>query len=261
MTDLARLSIAIDSTSARTAASDLERLGNAGDVVKSKLTSMCKGIISMLGIVSFKNAITEVATLTARFDTLGIVMNTAGRNAGYSTGQMAQYEKALRKTGISALESRQSLASLAAANMDLTQSSKLARAAQDLAVVGNMNSSDAFNTLISGIQRGNTVVLRTLGLNMDFEKSYEKMAQSLKKKTSALTEQEKVQARVNAVLEQTAGYAGIYEQSMTTAGKKMQSLTRYVEDFKVALGEAFQPALAAGVDAVCMADAAEREKR
>ena len=278
-TSISNLSIAVDSRSVqpaingisrlgavgRDAAGHVDALGDAAGRTAGKLKNLVAGIAALAGLHTIKSSIKEVAMLAARYDTLGVSMAVAGKNAGVSAAQMRGYEKELRKTGISALESRQSLISMATANMDLAQSSRLARAAQDLAVVGNMNSSEALNRLIHGIQTGNTLTLRTLGLNLQFKEGNEELAKSLGKTVKQLTEQDKQQARVNEVLKGAAQYAGIYEASMTSAGKQLNSLKRYVEDVKVALGGAFQPALASAVEMLTgklkgMNDALERAK-
>src|SRR4030042_1025316 len=98
------------------------------------------------------NYVEDVTHMAGKYEMLGISMKTAGANAGYSSGQMDAFEIKLRETGIAAIEARQTLSRMAASQMDLAESAKLARAAQDLAVVGGINSSEAFERLIYSIQ-------------------------------------------------------------------------------------------------------------
>ncbi|MBU2685758.1 MAG: hypothetical protein KKF27_21160, partial [Gammaproteobacteria bacterium] len=212
----------------------------------SRTISQAKYLIATLvaGKIAseMKAYISEVTHIAGRYEELGIAMMTAGRNAGYSERNMKGFEAQLRETGIAANESRESLTKMAAANMDLYKAADLARAAQNLAVVGGINSSQAFQRLTYAIQSSQVEMLRTIGLNITFEAGYKKTADQLGKTTKELTDQEKMLSRTNAVLEGSALYMGLYEGAMESAEKQMGSMQRYIDNYKVAFGEAFQPA-------------------
>lgn len=244
--DIAELGLRVDSRQVRQADRDLDDFSSTATKTSKKvdlLTSALKLMASAFAALKLVKLIEETALLNARFETMGVVMNVAGNNAGYTSAQMSELEKELQKTGISMIKARENLTSLATANIDLSKATKLARAAQDLAVVGNVNSSEAFSRLTQGIKSGEVEVLRTLGLNVNFENSYKKLASQLGITSDRLTEQQKVQARTNATLEAASRYTGIYEESMGTAGKQIQSLSRYIEDAKVKAGELFNDSL------------------
>lgn len=204
-------------------------------------------VASGLAALKIGELVKDSALLAARYDTLGVVMNTVGMNAGYTSGQMAAFEAGLQKTGISMIESRNNLARMAQANIDLSKSSELARIAQDAAVIGNINSSQAFERLVYGIQSGQTEVLKTIGIQVNFEQSYKKLSAEIGKTSKQLTENEKMQARVNSVMESGADIAGVYSGAMETAGKQITSLDRLTENASTKLGTLFQPALVTGV--------------
>ncbi len=219
--------------------------------MNSALDSL-KSVVAAVGAAfsAYKLAdwVNEVALLAARYDTLGISMRVVGNNAGYTGAEMDKYQTALQKTGISAVEARQNLMSMASAHMNLADSAKIARIAQDAAVIGNINSSEAFARLTYGIESAQIEVLRTIGINVNFEDSYKKLATQLHKNAADLTDNEKLQARVNVVMEKGRDISGTYEAAMGTAGKQLNSLKRYFDDLKVAAGEAFQPMLTAMVE-------------
>ncbi|MFG5778042.1 transglycosylase SLT domain-containing protein [Comamonas sp. J-3] len=219
-----------------------------GGVAMDLFKRAAQGAAAVLALWDTAKFIKESTLLAARYETMGVVMGVAGNNAGYTRKEMDSLALSLQKSGISMLQSRNSLTQLATAHIDLAKAASLGRAAQDLAVVGGINSSEALGRMINGIKAGEVEILRTLGLNVNFEASYKKLAASLKISTDNLTENQKVMARTNSVLEASAAYAGIYEESMTTAGKAMSSLTRYWEDLKVKAGDAFLPALAESVN-------------
>lgn len=215
----------------------------------SGLSRLLPALAAGFSAVKLADYVKDAALLAARYDTLGASVLVVGRNAGYTWQNIAYYEEVLRKTGITAIESRASIAGMAAANMDLAKSAQLARIAQDAAVIGGINSSEAFQRLTYGIKSAQVEVLRNIGINVNFENSYKKLADQLGKTSQELSEAEKLQARMNVVVAAGADIAGTYEASMETAGKKLQSTARHAEDAKVKLGQIFQPSLIAFVDA------------
>src|SRR5690606_31179739 len=84
-------------------------------------------------------------------------------------------------------------------------------------------------------------ILRNLGLAVNFQQAYQRAARELGKAASELTEYERVQARVNAVMEAGAGIAGTYEAALDTAGKQAGSTVRLLEDLRIKLGQVFLP--------------------
>ncbi|MFA5154796.1 MAG: hypothetical protein WC554_19780, partial [Clostridia bacterium] len=195
-------------------------------------------------------AVSDVVLASARYETLGIVMRTVGNNAGYTGAQMESFAQGLEKTGISMTASREALARMVQAQLDLTQSSKLARIAQDAAVIGNINSSEAFTRLIYGIQSARVEMLRTIGINVNFENSYQRVAKETGRVATSFSESEKAAIRMNTVLESGVQIAGTYEAAMETAGKQLLSMERHFENLKVLAGEAFTPALAEIVEVI-----------
>jgi hypothetical protein len=195
--------------------------------------------------VSFRvfDEVKEAAMLAARVETLGVVLDVVGKNAGYASYELSSYTEHVKKMGITTQEAEVNLTRMMQAHMDLSKSTDLARIAQDAAVIANTNSSQAFERLVLGIQRGQVEILRTLGINVMFDESYTKLAATLKKTTAELSEDEKVQARVNAVIEKGKDIAGSYENAMGTTGKQINSLARYIEEAKRLFGEMFNPAL------------------
>jgi hypothetical protein len=194
--------------------------------------------------------IKDSAMLAARYETLDVVMGVVGRTAGYTKTQMDATAQAVAKQGITMTESRNNVIKLVQAHVDLSHASDLARIAQDAAVIGNINSSEAFERLVNGVARGNVLILRNIGINVNLQSAYAQMADSLGKSTLQLTENERVQARLNAVLERGTDIAGTYEAAMDTASKQITSMKRYTEDLRTTFGEVFTESLTIGVMAL-----------
>lgn len=248
MTESARLVIAVDSTQVASSGRDLSALERQAGATEVGIVKLAKAATAAFGAIKLGAVVEDAVKLAARYDQLGLVMNTVAANAGRSTIEIAALDEELRRVGISAIQSRNNIINMMSANIDLAQATKLARLAQDAAVVGNTNSSEAFERLIQGIQSAEKETLETLGLNVNFQQSYERLAAQLGKNTDQLTVAEKTQAGVNAAMEAGKNIAGAYESSLDNAGKKLQSSTRYLEDLKVSLGAAAQPAFGLAVD-------------
>jgi hypothetical protein len=210
-------------------------------------------VISALALYKTGDFVKDTALAAARYETLGVAMDVVGKTAGYSAQQMAWFAQELQKSGISMTESRSTLTKMAQAQLDLSKATQLSRVAQDAAVIGNINSSDALDRMVHGIVSAQTDVLKQIGINVSFEKSYQDVAKATGRVATSFSEQEKLAIRLNAALESGTKIQGVYTAAMETAGKQLTSLTRYYDDFKIKMGQAFGPAMIDLVDAATAA--------
>lgn len=252
MTEYARLVLSVDSTSAKKATDDLKQLdAQSGKTERAatSLSSAFKPLAAAFAGLKIGELIKDSTLLASRYDQLGLIMNVVGKNVGVSAQSLSDLQASLEQTGISAIQSRSNIIKMIQANIDLSKATELARLAQDAAAVAGVNSSEAFARLVRGIQSAEKETLETLGINVNFQQSYEKLADQLGKTANELTTVEKTQAAVTAALDAGRNIAGSYEASLDNAGKQLQSASRYLENFQVKLGAAFQPAFAEGVEA------------
>jgi len=208
----------------------------------NKVSTAVKGIAAAYALIKSAGMVSDIALAGARYETLGVVMGVVGKNAKYSAEQMETNAKALQSLGISMTASREATIKAVQAHIQLADSLKLARIAQDAAVIGNTNSSEALERMMYGIQTAQVEVLKSIGINVNFENSYKRLAGQLGKTAESLSEAEKLQARLNVVMAAGKDIAGTYEAAMTTAGKQINSFKRYLDDFQVKMGMAFGPA-------------------
>ena len=204
-----------------------------------------KGALAALGLAVSALVLAKLAAsatlLAARYETLGVVMNQLGRNVGKTASQMAALEKSLQETGISAIEARNNIARMVGAQLDLADATDLARIAQDAAVIAGIDSSAAFERLVTGISTGQVRILRTMGLFVDFAAAIDAAADAAGRSADSFTEMERTQIRANAILAGAGQIAGAYEAALETAGKELGSMRRHVSNLMVALGDTAMP--------------------
>lgn len=233
----------------------IESAGKAAEDTRKKTEGLNKTLrnvgLGMVGAAAAGGAFLLSATkLAARVETLGVVTKRLGENVGKTEEEIRSLEQSIVDQGITLQASRKSIALMIQSQIDLSKGTDLAREAQDAAVIAGVDSSEAFERLVFVITSGNVRMARTLGLQVSFQDAYKKTAEAAGIATTELTQQQKVVARTNAVLEAGSTITGAYSEAMTTGGKKLLSLNRHIEESRRILGEVWLPIFAEAVDLV-----------
>lgn len=219
-------------------------IGNVGDLtgklvsLASKFTLVTIALKVISDLLRFGKAAIEVAQ---RNETLRVSLVEIGESAGYSMSQIDLATGLLKEQGITTSSAQQSLLKMARANISWAEASKLAAIAQGSAVVAGMNSSQAFERLVTGIQKMEPELLDELGITLNRTKAYEKFSATLGKNSKQLTDAEKQQAILNEIYKQSESVIGVYDAAMETSGKKQGSLARKIEETQNNLGQLLLP--------------------
>jgi hypothetical protein len=114
-----------------------------------------------------------------------------------------------------------------------------------------LSTTQAFDNLVTGLGRGSALILDNLGITMDsLRVAEESYAASVGKTTEALTDQEKKQAMVNAVLKEAESVDLSNVDGMAQSFAQAQAA---IANMKVELGELFGPAIAAVATSIAAA--------
>lgn len=210
-------------------------VGNLGGMLQNTM-----GLFASVGLAGLAR---DLAVTAGRADEMQKVLYVMGKNAGYTREQLDGFEQSVKKMGISTNEARTSITKMIQANIDLSKATQLARAAQDLAVIAGWNSSETLQRLIINIQQADTLGLRFMGVIIDQAEAQRKFAQQTGIVGRELTRQEKTQATLNAVLEESVKLTGAYEEAMNSWTKTSRTTERFVQELKIALGKGLQPQL------------------
>jgi len=201
---------------AKKLATGFDVASTAGNKLEAGLEKIFAGAKLLAGgFLAFESVrfVKDIADTAARAQVLATVLNVVGHNAGYTTEELQRTDKQVQRLGITATSSRQSLTQFVQAGFDLRQAPKLARTAQDAAVILGVNSSEAFSRLVTAVQIGNTEMLRNMGIVVNVEQAYNKFALTIGKTGQSLNERQRAQARLNATLEEGVDIIGAHSGS------------------------------------------------
>lgn len=191
-------------------------------------------------IASFGDFAREGLFLAGRFEELEFAAVAIGHAVGYTQEQIRGYVDGLRDVGIRGDTAAQVIAQMARNQIDLAQSTDLAVVAQGAAVITGEDSSDTLRNLIWAVTTHNTRMLRTMGIMTDLTAAEEAHAASLGLTVDQLTQQQRIQADVNAVLESSAAMMEVYDAAMQSPTKRLRTLTdRLLPELQAALGAPF----------------------
>ena len=207
----------------------------AGNIIANAASSIFRSIVRSI------KAIGTATRVAANVEELGNVLMFVGQQAGHTRKELDTTVTSLRKAGIAQKESNQAVLRGIQGSISLTDTIKLGRIAQNAATIGQVNSSEAFQTLIDAVVKGRVVMLKSLGIQGTFQAQYKKLAKTLGKAQTELTNAEKKTARLNLVFEGGKVIAGAYETAMGSASKQMRSFDRIAQDLQISVGQHLVP--------------------
>ncbi len=236
--------------------------GEAAQVVASSTEDMQTnwlGVAAAYGAVAAAGTmlIKQIATTAMRTQELGIVAGITAKNMGISNQTVNEQVEALKKLGMTTQAASTLTTQFMRSELDLADASKLARAAQNLAIVAMQDSSQAAMTMTRAITMQRPILLRQYGIIGGLSDAYDAMGKelgilgfrvdssgkSLRVWSRELTTAEKRQSIFNMIMEQSSGLAGAYEAAMDAPGKAMRSFGRHVMSAQEAVGEYWLPAM------------------
>ncbi len=223
-------------------------LGTVDEIAKV-LVSRLGGLVAVGATV--KKAIdfgVDSAQYAAKTQMFGIALQAVGKNAGYTKQELDAVTDATAKLGITRQVAQKSIARLVGNEIDLANATKLTRASQDLSRVAAISGSEALERLTHAVVTQQPELFRTMGLNVNLQREFQKTAHASGRTAESLSQQEKSMITLKAALAGAARFQGTYEKAAETAGGRTLSLDRRIDNLKDSFGQKLQPALIATID-------------
>ena len=214
----------------------------------TKAAAVAAGAFVASGVFMAKQSFSVAASASE----LEMAMSAIEDSMDLAGGSIQEAALAVRGKGIEMAEAQRIAITFAQSQLDLAQAADVARAAQDLAVLSQSNSTETAMRLTYAIQTGNSQLLRSVGINKYASEAYDDYAATLGKTANDLNQIERQQAITNMVLEEAANVAGVYDAAMLEPGKVLRSFPRLLNDMQLAFGnvllDGFGPAIKAAYD-------------
>ena len=215
------------------------------------------GAVAAAGTMLIKN----IVGVAMRTQELGIVSEITAKNMGIAKEVVNGQIEALKNLGLTTQAASTLTTQFMRSELELADASKLARAAQNLAIVAMMDSSQAAMTMTRAITMQRPILLRQFGIIGGLNNAYDAMGKTLgilsfrvdssgktlRVWSRELTVAEKRQSIFNMIMEQSAGLAGAYEAAMDAPGKALRSFGRHIMSAQEAIGKFWLPAMDAAV--------------
>lgn len=226
---------------AKEAEQSIINLDKAMQKLWSTVRFLTGGFLALQSVRFVKN----LADTAARAEVLQTTLHVVATNAGVTASEIDKIDRAVQRMGITAASSRQSLTQMMQAKLDVSWAPKLARAAQDLAVVSGMNSSATFQRLLLNIQQMDALGLRWMGVMVSREQAEQRWAAANNTTVRAMTRRQQVEAFMIETHKQLLTLEGAYAASMDNVAKQIASLERLTETLKQTLGDVLLPTYSA----------------
>jgi hypothetical protein len=185
----------------------------------------------------------------ARTQELNIVLTSLAKVHNINTQEITNQEEAIKRLNITTQDARETLAKFINVGFDIKSAGPLARVAQDLAVIGNKNTSEELNQLVVAIQTLQSRNLRNAGVFLTVDEVLDKLSATSGRARDSFSTLEKQQALLNAVMEYGGRVAGTYQAAMGTTAKQLRSLDRQFKEAQNAIGQDFVGSLGLAVQA------------
>lgn len=135
--------------------------------------------------------------------------------------------------------------------IDLANATDLVAIAQATGIIIGADSSETMGRLTHAIATGNTAMLGYMGILVKKEDIDAAALETYGRTTDALSQQEKMQSRVNAIIKASVPIMGVYGSAMESPTKALRTLTqREIPTLGAVMMQTFIPAFKTGVESV-----------
>lgn len=221
--------------------------GQAQSVFSSAMGKVGKAIgvaFSAAAVVSFGKKCVEVASET---QSVWVGLSSILNGQKKSFGEANRFIQDYISDGLVPLNNAvTAYKNLAARGYSTEQIEKTMTALKDAAAFGRQASysyGDAISTATEGLKNENSILVDNAGVTKNVAKMWEDYAKSIGTTTNALTQQQKIEAEVNGIMEETKWQTGDAAKYATTFAGRVAKLSATFTSLKTEIGNVIIPIL------------------
>ena len=185
--------------------------------------------------------INDMVQSAAIVETQNAVLGVMAAKQGVTAEAVRETADQLSNLGYSTQTANTFLLKLTQAHVGYDQALQLSKVAQDLAANSGRDMNQVLETMGQAVLSGNARILRMYGVTTSVAAIFTSYAETLGKTSEQLTDVERRQAVVNAILAAGSSVAGDNAAAMGTAGKQSEVLKNQLDNLKEELGTGLLP--------------------
>jgi phage-related protein len=209
------------------------------------LKKAMRGLSVVLGGLAIgklvKDSLSAASELEGAFVGLESILTGQGKSFSRAQGFINDY---IQDGLIPLTDAITAYKNLAARGYDDTQIQQTLERLKDAAAFGRQSSytlGEAVRTATEGLKNENSILVDNAGVTKNVSKMWDEYAKAIGKNRNQLTQQEKIQAEVNGILQETQWQVGDAAKYADTYAGRLAALGKVLRDIKINLGNAFMP--------------------
>ena len=220
----------------------------------TKIGTVIATAFSVGAVVKFgKSAVNAASEAQAAWTGLNSIVQGTGNSFGVAHEFLTKFTK----DGLVGIEdAATAYKNLLARGYDTTQIENVMTRLKDSAAFGRQSSytlSQAVVSATEGLKNENSILVDNAGVTKNVAKMWEDYAKSINKSTNELTQQEKIQAEVSGIMQETRFQVGDAATYTSTFAGKVSVLKGAFSSMQIAIGKVVAPIVGLFIPAITSA--------
>jgi len=199
--------------------------------------------LALKAVDAFGEFARQAVEVSVQLEAVASGLETVANNAGITDEEISKLVTDMSGMGLSTKDTMNSITKMIQGEIDLKDAVALSKVAIDASAISNMSEAQSMQALTRAIEFRNKRTLQTMGIVVDFTAADKLYAAQLGKDVKNLSDMEKKQSAVNAILKEGINIQGAYEAKLKTTAGARQKFAQDQEAMFEKIGVMFEPSV------------------